>query len=80
MRFGHDGAGKLQTTSTEISGSLSSGNGSHDTTKKTTETKTGTWRKEGKKIILTTDGKDTKCDLDGELRSCADGLVFKKAW
>jgi hypothetical protein len=35
-----------------------------------TESKDGTWHKDGEKLILTIDGKDLKCDQTGKSLSC----------
>lgn len=55
--------GKLQATSTKPSLDK-------DAPAKT-ESKTGTWRKDGEKIILTIDGKDMNCDQKDKSLSCS---------
>lgn len=36
-----------------------------------TKTSTGTWRKDGNKVILTQEGKDTQCQQKGKKLTCA---------
>lgn len=49
------------------------------------DTKTGTWKKDGEAIVLTAEGKDTRCTLDGKKLSCAapkagdPSMVFNKS-
>lgn len=50
-----------------------------------TDKKTGSWKKDGEKVILTIDGKDLSCDPDAKSLKCASdkpgepGLVFVKS-